>query len=146
MKQITEVYFQNLSDKACVCGGLLKFFEILSTVKGFLCVEDQGRESRLFFPEFPFAPAQAPTTAPTTFSTTGLTTVSTTASTAASTTAPATASTQVPSQSCKCGVPLGNRNKIVGGQAANKVGDQIKWVKVMLHLTSSRMSIPGRWR
>ena len=107
----TEVYFQTLFDKDCFCGGILKIFEMLSTIKKLLCLDDQGRESRLIFAELPWAPAQAPTIAPTT---TGPTTVSATAS-----------------QDCKCGVPSANRNKIVGGQAANKVVDHL-FIKLRL--------------
>ena len=47
--------FQNLpKDKACFCGGHLKFSQMMAAVEALLCdeteAEDQGRQSRLFFP------------------------------------------------------------------------------------------------
>ena len=47
--------FQNLpKGKACFCGGHLKFSQMLTSVAALLCdeteSEDQGRQSRLFFP------------------------------------------------------------------------------------------------
>ena len=71
---------ENLSskDKACFCGGIFKFSEMLASVVALLCAENQGRVERLFFPEgifqnlfgSPQAPTAASTAAPTTAPTT----------------------------------------------------------------------------
>ena len=38
-------------NQAFFCGGILKYFEMLTSVKALLCEEGQGRENRLFFPD-----------------------------------------------------------------------------------------------
>merc|ERR1719341_118674 len=55
--------------------------------------------------------------------------------------APTPAPTPVPtpppsSSSCKCGVPQGNRNRIVGGQAATK--NEYPWLVALVKAGSSR--------
>ena len=46
---IMEVPFQDLSgDKACFCGGLVMFSQMLTLVEALQCSEDQGRMSKLF--------------------------------------------------------------------------------------------------
>ena len=72
--------FQNLPNgKSCFCGGHLKFTQMMVYVGALLCDEteneDQGRQSRLFFPggmgTLPglFQPTAAPTVTPATTST-----------------------------------------------------------------------------
>ena len=83
------ISFQDIDNddkKAYFCGGILKYSEMLTSINHLLCVEDQGRVSKLFF--MPFWPNNqgTTTTAPTTTAATTVTTTAT-ATTQAATTA-----------------------------------------------------------
>lgn len=88
---ISNVYFQSLSEnQAFFCGGILKFFEMLTSVKALLCKQEEGRESRLFFPDalaglndlLGFANADTSTTSSTTMAASSTTTAASTTTTA----------------------------------------------------------------
>ena len=67
---------QDLSgDKACFCGGLVKFSQMLTVVEVLQCSEDQGRVSKLFFADlFNKETTTTTTTAANTTTTTAATT------------------------------------------------------------------------
>ena len=84
------VTFQDFDNdaKAYFCGGILKYSEMLTSINHLLCVEDQGRVSKLFF--MPFWPSNQGTTTTAATTTAGTTATTTaTATTQAATTAAA---------------------------------------------------------
>jgi len=49
-KCLHDIYENLAEDKACFCGGILNYSEMITSVEALLCAEDQGRASRLFAP------------------------------------------------------------------------------------------------